>query len=43
MAFTRDGLIRPARLLRLAVVSSLLGDATFPLAAVFAGVDQLEA
>jgi Uma2 family endonuclease len=26
-----------------AVVSSLLGDATFPLAAIFAGVDQLQA
>ena len=25
------------------VISSLLGDATFPLAAIFAGVDQLEA
>jgi hypothetical protein len=26
-----------------AVVSSLLGDTAFPLAAIFAGVDQLEA
>ena len=26
-----------------AVISSLLGDATFPMAAIFAGVDQLEA